>query len=59
MSCDATVVCIVYAEKANPNDPSCGCYHWGHYGPDGKPCHHETVCAAHQLIRALAQKESA
>ncbi len=49
-------VAAVYAEPLRPHDPSCGCYSWGHYDPDGKPCHHLRECAAHELARALAER---
>lgn len=47
MSCDAKAVGVVYAEPKGGE--RCGCMVWGHYGADGKPCHHETVCVFHRL----------
>ncbi len=51
MSCTRKNVLAIYSEPKN-GDPSCGCQKWGHY-VDGEPCHHESTCAAHELIRLL------
>ena len=56
MSCTETLVPVEYAEPVNSSDPSCGCYHWGHHGPDGEPCHHFDKCSNHELIEALGQQ---